>query len=496
MEKDVRIRSRTGAAENPDTVFAYWDKNLICRFASKNFVDWFGFSPRDMVNIMHIRQVLGPVYDESLVHINAVLRGEEQNFERTIVSANGESRKVRANYYPDGADGRVKGFFAQLVDISSVATDNQTGDGSLNGNGNHFASAGKVLDDVVETLKDNILNHFPGIPQLSKKHFISESKLKRDFKEKYHTTVFNYYRDLQMELAHQYITEKKYNKGQVAVLLNFSNPSNFSACYNKYLQASAARRLMDKIKKEYKDRYKILVEQTPIAIALVDTDLRFFAVSQKWISDYNLANKDFIGERLYDVFPGSEITYSDMFASCLKGDINKCDEGFIDTLDGRPAWMRWDICPWHNDAGVVGGLSILMENITPQKIKESEIIEVSAIMNKTNEIARIGVWQRNFKTNNSIWSKTLKDIMEVPHDTDPPSFQKVFQFYKDGADRDLAEDVISNAVKNGNHFDFEVQIVTAKGKLINARIIGYPEFADGECFKLSGILQELSKKAT
>ncbi|MGN6397832.1 MAG: PAS domain-containing protein [Mucilaginibacter sp.] len=493
MEKDALRGSRVRAAENPDTVFAYWDKNLICRFASNSFVDWFGFNPNDMVDVMHLRQVLGPIYDESLVHIKAVLRGEEQNFERTIVSPNGQSRKVRANYYPDVADGKIKGFFAHVVDISATLADNQIDDISINGHGAHFNSTDRILSDVVDTLKDNLLNQFPGIPHLSKKHFISESKLKRDFKQKYNTTIFNYYRDLQMDIAHQFITEKKYNKSQVAALLNFSNPSNFSACYNKYLQASVTQRLMDKIKKEHEDRYKILVEQTPIAIALVDKELRFFAASQKWISDYNLNSKDFIGERLYDVFPGSEITYSDMFASCLKGDINKCDEEFIDTLDGRPAWMRWDIRPWYNDAGEVGGLSIFMENITPQKIKESEIIEVSAIMDKTHEIARIGVWQRNFKTNTGIWSKTLKDILEVPHDTDPPDFQKAFQFYKEGADRGMAEEVIGDAIKNGEYFDFESQLVTAKGNLIKARVIGYPEFIDGECFKISGILQELSK---
>ncbi|MDP9080726.1 MAG: PAS domain-containing protein [Bacteroidota bacterium] len=495
MEKKDLLELGVGATENANAMVAYWDENLICRFANKAYVTWFGIKPEDMINVMHIRQVLGPMYDENLPRIKAALRGEEQNFERTIILPNGQSKKARANYYPDIANGKVKGFFVHVADITPITIGNDINGTAANGGSYYFAATEKVLKDVTETLKDHILSQFPGIPYLSKKHFISESKLKRDFKQKYDTTIFNYYRDLQMELAHQYITEKKYNKSQMAVLLNFSNPSNFSACYQKYLQENLAKHLMEKIKKEHADRYKIFIEQTPIAIAMVDTNLCFLAASKKWVSDYDLHDKVFIGECLYDVFPGSEIIYSDMLSACLKGDINKCDEGFIDTLDGRPAWMRWDIRPWYNDDGEIGGLSIFTEDITAQKLKEDEIVELSTILYKTYDIYRVGVWQRNFKTNTRIWSKSIREILEVPKDSEPPSLEMSLNFYKEGPGRELAQKLITNAVKNGTHFDFETEMITAKGKVIKARVIGYPEFVDGECFKISGILQELTNKA-
>jgi len=497
MGKTDLLELGVGATEYANAMVAYWDKNLICRFANKAYVTWFGIKPEDMINVMHIREVLGPMYDENLPRINAALRGEEQNFERTIVLPNGESKKARANYYPDIADGEVRGFFVHVADISPLITDSEIIETAVTNGSYYSATTEKILNDVTETLKDHILSHFPGIPHLAKKHFISESKLKRDFKQKYNTTIFNYYRGLQMELAHQYISEKKYNKSQMAVLLNFSNPSNFSACYQKYQQETLAKQLIEKIKREeeHADRYKIFVEQAPIAIAMVDINVRFLAASQKWVSDYNLYEKEFIGKCLYEIFPGSEIIYSDMFSACLKGDINKCDEGFIDTLDGRPAWMRWDIRPWHNDSGQIGGLSIFTEDITSQKLKEDEMVELSAILHKTYNIARVGLWQRNFKTSTSIWSKSLKDILEVPKDSEPPSFKKGLEFYKEGPDRERAEKMVTNAVENGADFDFEAEMITAKGKLITARVIGYPEFVNGECFKISGILQEVTDKA-
>jgi transcriptional regulator GlxA family with amidase domain len=131
----------------------------------------------------------------------------------------------------------VKGFYAQAIDISPLnpVSDSDHRD-SFDQVNNYSPAKSKVLEDVVQTLSSCILTTFPGITYLSKKHSISESKLKRDFKEKYDATVFSYYRNLQMELAHKYITEKKCNKTQMASMLGFLNPSNFSVCYQKYLK--------------------------------------------------------------------------------------------------------------------------------------------------------------------------------------------------------------------------------------------------------------------
>lgn len=477
------------ATERANAMVAYWDKNLICRFANNAYITWFGVKPEDMINVMHIRQVLGPMYEKNLAHIKAALNGEEQNFERTILLPNGQSKKARATYYPDFVNGKVEGFYVHVADVSPLTIENHATTGIADGKSNYLFVIEKVLSDVEKTLRSHLLKEFPGIPYLAKKHFISESKLKHDFKQKYNTTIFNYYRYLQMELAHEYLTEKKYNKSQVALMFSFSNPSNFSVCYQKYLKENAGKQLTERTEQE--DRYKTLIEQTPVAIAMFDSDLHFIAASQKWINDYNLQGKVFIGKCLYDVFERAKIRYGDMLSACLKGDINKCDGAFVDTLDGRPAWMRWDIRPWYKDDNEIGGLSILTEDITAQKLKEAEIKQLSVVLNNTNEITRIGAWQRNLKTNTGIWSKVLKDILEVPGDF-VPELETTFRFYKEGPSRELAEKTIKAAVKNEQPFDFEAEAITAKGNLIRVRVIGYPEFVNGECEKISGIFQDLT----
>lgn len=289
--------------EHTDTMLSYWDESLICRFANNAYMHWYAKKPEDMINKMHIRDLLGPLYETNLAHIEGVLNGKVEIFEEQVSIPNGQTKNVRITYFPDIESGKAKGFYAHAVDISPLNSFSQINNSNgLNTANNYIYTTGDVLEEVVKTLKSCILKNFPGIPFLSKKHFISESKLKRDFKQKYNTTIFNYYRYLQMELAHKYITEKKSSKGQMAVIFNFSNPSNFYACYKKFLSEKSPKQTNGEAPKE-NNWYQTLVEQTPAAIAMLDTKMMFMAASQKWILDNKLQNKEISGKSIYEIIP-------------------------------------------------------------------------------------------------------------------------------------------------------------------------------------------------
>lgn len=474
--------------EHTNAMLAYWDKNLICRFANKAYIEWFGIDPEQMINKMHISQLLGPLFQKNLVYINAVLSGREQVFERSISTPSGETKNARATYMPDFVNGKVEGFYVHVADVSPLDPSAKSIADSI---GRYTSSLEGTLTAVERTLRQSVLTEFPGIEYLAKKHYISESKLKRDFKERYKTTIFCYYRDLQMELAHQYISEKKCNKSQMALMLNFSNPSNFSTCYKKYLTELSVKQAVGKIKKESEERYKTFVEQVPFQIAMFDTHLNYMAASKMWVDDYRMGDKQFIGKNLYDLSPGVKEKFGDVLEGCLKGHIDKNDGALVERMNGAFAWMRWDIRPWYTIEQEIGGLIMMTEDLTPSKRLEEENKRLALILEKANEITRVGAWQRNFRTNTGFWSKILKEILEVPDDFDPV-LSTAIEFYKEGSSRDLAKKVLKEAQDKGASFDIEVDMVTAKGKEKKVRVIGYPDFANGKCEMISGIFQDIT----
>jgi PAS domain S-box-containing protein len=101
------------------SVVSLWDRDLRNRFMNWACVDWLNELPGDLIGV-HLRDMLdADMFAANLPHINAVLDGEPQVFERTFFSPSGATRHTQVNYTPYVQDGLVVGFFGLLVDISA-----------------------------------------------------------------------------------------------------------------------------------------------------------------------------------------------------------------------------------------------------------------------------------------------------------------------------------------------------------------------------------------
>jgi two-component system, sensor histidine kinase and response regulator len=108
-------------ADNVPGLVGYWDANLVCRFANKQYLDWFG-KPAAQIIGQSMRTLLGDaLFNSNSPHIYAVLRGERQRFERILNKPNSEPRYTWAHYIPDiDPSGRVLGFYVLVTDITSL----------------------------------------------------------------------------------------------------------------------------------------------------------------------------------------------------------------------------------------------------------------------------------------------------------------------------------------------------------------------------------------
>ena len=100
-------------------IVAYWDVNQICVFSNDAYTEWFGKTPQQMKG-MHLKELLGPVYPLNLPHILAVLRGENQVFERQLRFPSGVIKETIATYTPDIVDGLVRGFLVHVTDVTAL----------------------------------------------------------------------------------------------------------------------------------------------------------------------------------------------------------------------------------------------------------------------------------------------------------------------------------------------------------------------------------------
>lgn len=478
-------------SEHTEAMLAYWDKNLICRYANKATADWFGITPDLMINKSHLSDILGSLFDAQLPYINGALAGKIQIFDQVIHLYSGKAKNVRVTYHPDYINGDIKGFYAHMADISplnSKLVDDELRTEELP---EFLTQNDQLLENVAKTLNENLFTGFPSISALSKKHFVSESKLKRDFKQSFGRTIFSYYRYLQMEIADRYIREKRCNKNQMAVMLNFSNPSNFSACYHKYLEEKSIIQETEPPQKENINHYKTLIEEAPITIAMFNNQMQFIAVSKSWITEYNLQNTNFIDKSVYDILPSTKKKCEKLHLHCLKGNIYQCDGLLLRKNNGIRCWLKWNIYPWFTPLGEVGGLCVHTEDISKIKVIEKENERAAKLLKKADTISKIGSWTRDMLTHTTQWDKIIQNILELP-DHFIPNMKAVWKFVKEGKNRIIVKKALRNSLKYGNPFDIEVELITAGGNLKRIRIIGYPELQNDKCKKLSGILFDVT----
>lgn len=474
-------------ADHTQALLAYWDTDLICRFANSSYMEWFGKKPEDMTDKIHIRELLGEhLFKENLPFIEGALAGEKQVFERDIRMFTGEVRPSIATYCPDIYDNKVKGFFVHVADISYQQKRLQQEQ--------EMKPANQLYDSIKEIermLHADIFNDFPGITKLAKLHYISESRLKKEFKEKYNQTVFEYYRFLQMKAAETYINEKKYSKKQVAILLNFANPSNFSVCYKKYISKKNAEQELLALKKASAVQYEIFIAQSPFAIAMLNNKFQYITTSQKWLTDFHLQQKEITGTDLFENLPQLRLQFTPMFTNALNGIADNGEDLFFVKDSKTAIWLKWDVRPWYTLEKKIGGILVYTENVTTLKEQIQENEKIFEIFSKTSEVARIGAWKRNFKTGATFWNKITRQILEVS-ESYQPTLETSINFYKRGKSRELIQHVIQKAIEEGVAFDVVAKLITAKGNCKKVRVIGYPVFKDNTCEKLLGIFQDIT----
>jgi PAS domain S-box-containing protein len=114
------------------------------------------------------------------------------------------------------------------------------------------------------------------------------------------------------------------------------------------------------------------VEQAPVAVAMLDRDLRYLVASHRWIGDYGLDGDNLIGRSHYDVFPETTDRWKEIHQRCLGGAVERCDEDPFERADGSTQWLHWEVQPWRAVDGTVGGLVFFTEVITERKRAEEE----------------------------------------------------------------------------------------------------------------------------
>jgi PAS domain S-box-containing protein len=165
---------------------------------------------------------------------------------------------------------------------------------------------------------------------------------------------------------------------------------------------------------------RAFVKSVPAAVAMLDRELRYLQVSDRWCSDNSLEASELLG-RSREALPEMPERWKEVNRRALQGETLRADEDRWES-GGSTRWARWEVRPWRNADGTVGGILVFAEDITRRKQLEEEVLGMSQklIESQEQERARIGrELHDDINQRLAMLSLELEQLQENPSEIQP-----------------------------------------------------------------------------
>jgi diguanylate cyclase (GGDEF)-like protein/PAS domain S-box-containing protein len=124
------------------------------------------------------------------------------------------------------------------------------------------------------------------------------------------------------------------------------------------------QRKAEQASKEANSRLMAFVKHAPAAVAMFDTEMRYVAHTDRWLSDYHLEQASLVGRTHYEVFPEIPEHWKLKHQRILGGAVEFCEEEKFVRADGQENVIRWEVRPWYLPDQSIGGMMMMTEEIT------------------------------------------------------------------------------------------------------------------------------------
>jgi PAS domain S-box-containing protein len=186
------------------------------------------------------------------------------------------------------------------------------------------------------------------------------------------------------------------------------------------------RRQAEEVLRESEQNLRRFAESAPVAIAMFDRDMLYLAASRRFRDDYHLGSQELVGRSHYEVFPEITARWREIHRQCLAGATERHPGEKFVRENGAEQWIRWEVQPWRQTDGEIGGIVLFSEEISEQKRSEQALIESEARLRLAQQAARVGTFEWNMRTGATTWTPEL----EAMYGLAPGQFPGNFEFWK------------------------------------------------------------------
>ena len=133
-------------------------------------------------------------------------------------------------------------------------------------------------------------------------------------------------------------------------------------------------------------RLRQFIDEAPPAMAMFDTAMCYLAVSRQFLKDYGLSDQTpMIGRSHYELFPEIPESWRIVHRRVLAGEKLSAEAEPFLRADGSTDWVRWEMAPWRDVDGAIGGAILFSEDMTDRKRSEANVALLAAIVASSDD---------------------------------------------------------------------------------------------------------------
>lgn len=217
--------------------------------------------------------------------------------------------------------------------------------------------------------------------------------------------------------------------------------------------------------------FRTLFEEAAMGISLEDIEGCYLRINPALERMLGYTEAELLGQHYSTITDEEDTSISEQWlAELLAGQRSSYQlEKRYRHKAGYPVWTRITVS-MHTVANTPAFVIGMVEDISEQKRVTAQLEHDQVLFRHTAEIAHLGGWEFDLRTNQLTWSQKVRELHEVP-DSYVPDVRSAIDFYHSD-DRPRIREALEDCIRTGESFEGQYQVLTYTGRPIGVRVKG------------------------
>ena len=228
-----------------------------------------------------------------------------------------------------------------------------------------------------------------------------------------------------------------------------------------------------------------------VGMAISSPARRFIEVNLKLADMFGYTTQELVGMTWVELTHPEDVDRNIQLLEEViagKSDQYELDKRFI-RRDGTLLYTHIAAHCVRDTNGAVDYMVLLIQDVTETKQADQKLQKIKNLLSETEIIGHVGGWELNIDTKEQTWTEEIYRIHELDL-TYQPTVEEGINFYMPSS-RPIIEKAVQRAIENGDSFNEELEIITAKGNQRWVHAIGK---ADLDQRRVYGFFQDITER--